>query len=426
MRRILFSGDGSSGDLLPMVLMAREFKLAGYDVCVCGSSEFSQMASDFDVPFEAYPHNYSKLYLENQRTGYIHNMRENIRHQEMLYQGEYELLSKIAPDFDVLINFLAEVFVPSVAEAFGIPNIKLYTFPVVRSERYAPPTGFPFITENKWVNRLQWDAAILAARHLFSFNATVNRLRGELGLPPVKDLLEDNSRCDHMMIGLYKELMPPCEAWKNIDYTYIGPCLPTTRVRLSDDLETFLGRGSKPIYIGFGSMRHADGDWLTRTLLDAVNDSGVRAIIAQARSDIGAGLRESENVFVLKDYPIPHHVLFPRVKAAVHHGSWITTHLAAQAGVPQLVLPQASDQYLWADIVSKNGLGPKGVDMNRMKARKLSAAIAQLTQRQEYESNARALAQRVRGIDGAKNAVRLFGRLQGRLQVDRRMSLEVA
>ncbi len=66
MKRILFSGDGSSGDLLPMVLMAREFKLAGYEVCVCGSSEFSQMATDFDVPFEPYPHNYSKLYLEQQ------------------------------------------------------------------------------------------------------------------------------------------------------------------------------------------------------------------------------------------------------------------------------------------------------------------------------------------------------------------------
>ena len=31
MKRILFSGDGSSGDLLPMVLMAREFKRAGYE-----------------------------------------------------------------------------------------------------------------------------------------------------------------------------------------------------------------------------------------------------------------------------------------------------------------------------------------------------------------------------------------------------------
>ena len=51
-----------------MVLMAQQFKRAGYDVCVCGSSEFSQMARDFDVPFEPYPHNYSKIYLENQQS----------------------------------------------------------------------------------------------------------------------------------------------------------------------------------------------------------------------------------------------------------------------------------------------------------------------------------------------------------------------
>jgi UDP:flavonoid glycosyltransferase YjiC (YdhE family) len=425
-RRILFSGDGSSGDLLPLVLMAREFKLAGYEVCVCGSSEFSQMASDFDVPFEPYPHNYSKLYLENQRTGYIHNIRENMRHQEMLFQGEFDLLSKIAPQFDVIINFLAEVFVPSIAEAFKLPNIKLYTFPVVRSELYAPPSGLPFITENKWVNELQWEAAIVAARHLFSYNSTINRLRGELNLPPTKDLLGNNSRCDHMMIGLYQELMPPCPSWNDFDYTYIGPCLPRTNVQLSDELEAFLARGSKPIYIGFGSMRHANGDELTRMLLDAVNDAGVRAVIAQATSNIGSGLADSENVFLLKDYPIPHHILFPRLKAAVHHGSWITTHLAAQAGIPQLVLPQASDQYLWADRVSKSGLGPKGVDMNRLKPKKLSAAIAQLTQRADFQSNARALAQRVSEIDGAKNAVRLFERLEGRLGAEKRVSVAMA
>lgn len=425
MRRILFSGDGSSGDLLPMVLMAREFQLAGYDVCVCGSSEYAQMARDFAVPFEPYPHNYSKLYLEKQRTGYIHNMRENIRHQAMLFQGEYELLSRIAPQFDVLINFLAELFVPSVAEAFRLLNIKLFTFPMVGSERYAPPTGLPFITENKRLNTWHWKAAALAARHLFGYNRKVNRLRGKLNLPPVKDLLAHNSRFDHMMIGLYEELMPPCKSWSDLDHTYIGPCLPQTQVRLSEDLEAFLAQGSKPIYIGFGSMHHAESEWLTRILLDAVHHAGVRAIVAQNASKIGNGLRRSENVFVLRDYPIPHHVLFPRLKAAVHHGSWIATHLAAQAGIPQLVLPQASDQYLWAHVVWKNRLGPSGVDMNRMRAKKLSAAIEQLTQRQEYEANAQALAARVSGIDGAKNAVRLFERLQGRLPMKSRVSYAV-
>ena len=414
MRRILFSGDGSSGDLLPMVLMAREFQDAGYDVCVCGSSEFSQMAEDFGVPFEPYPHNYSKIYLENQRTGYLHNMRENIRHQEMLYQGEYELLSKIAPQYDVLVNFLAEIFVPSVAEAFGLVNIKLYTFPVVRCDRYAPPSGLPFVTENGWLNRLQWSAAEIAAYRVFSYTDTVNRLRAKLNLPPIRDLLGSNSRCDHMMIGLYEELMPPCRTW-DFDYTYIGPCLPSAQVPLSDELEAFLAAGSKPIYIGFGSMRHAESERITRTILDAVRDAGVRVVLAQAGSDIGTGLRESDDVFLLTEYPIPHHVLFPRLAAAVHHGSWITTHLAAQAGIPQLVLPQASDQYQWAERIRRCGLGPRFVDMNRLKARKLSAAIEDLAGRASYARNARAFAERVAGIDGTKNALRLFEEIQGRL-----------
>jgi UDP:flavonoid glycosyltransferase YjiC (YdhE family) len=167
-------------------------------------------------------------------------------------------------------------------------------------------------------------------------------------------------------------------------------------------------------------MHHANGDWLTRILLDAARDAGVRVVLAQNNSKIGTGVRGSDDVFVLRDYPIPHHVLFPRLKAAVHHGSWISTHLAAQAGIPQLALPQASDQYLWANVVWKNGLGPRGVDMNRMRAKKLSAAIEQLTHVTAYESNARALAERVRGIDGAANAVQLFGRLERRLQGKRR------
>ncbi len=71
---------------------------------------------------------------------------------------------------------------------------------------------------------------------------------------------------------------------------------------------------------------------------------------------------------------------------------------------------------MWADVVSKNGLGPRGVDMNRMKPRKLSAAIAQLIGREEYESNASALAGRVSGIDGAKNALQTFEKIKDRLR----------
>ena len=399
--------------------MAREFQRAGYEVCVCGSSEFSQIAWDFGVPFEGYPHDYSKIYLDNQRTGYVHNIRDSIRHQQELFEGEFDVLSKLAPDYDVLINFLGELFVPSIAEAYGMPNIKLFTFPVVFSERYGPPAGLPFVSENKHINRLLWRAAVFSSRHFFSFHDTVSQLRARLGLPPAGDLATENARCDHMMIGLYRELMPPCPAWDRFDHSYIGPCIPSDDVKLSVELDAFLEQGSPPIYVGFGSMRHANADELTQTILAAVRDVGVRVVLAQATSKLGNGLEDQDDVHVLREYPIPHHILFPRLKAAVHHGSWITTHLAARAGIPQLVLPQASDQYQWADRISKAGLGPRGVDMNRMKVRKLSAAIEQLVQRDDYAVNASALGDRVRGIDGPRNAVALFERIKGGFETRR-------
>jgi UDP:flavonoid glycosyltransferase YjiC (YdhE family) len=370
------------------------------------------MAEDFGVPFEGYPHNYSELYLDKQKTGYIHNIRANIEHQELLYQGEHDVLSKIAGDFDVVFNLLHELYVPSIAEAFGLPNIKVATFPVLRSEYYGAPAGLPFLTENKFFNRLTWHAVVWGAKNLFSYNATVNRLRAEFDLPPINDLLSNNSRCSHMMMAAYDHLMPPCPTWTDFDYTYIGPSLPRTQVPLSDELEAFIEAGEKPIYIGFGSMRHQGAEALTNTLLEAVEQSGVRAIIAQAISSIASKLRGSENVYVLKEYPIPHHVLFPRLKAAVHHGSGITTHMAARAGIPQLVVAQASDQYLWGDMVTKRRLGPKWVDMNRLSAKKLGTAIEQLTTREEYAANARALEERVRDIDGVTNAIALFERLK--------------
>jgi vancomycin aglycone glucosyltransferase len=40
--------------------------------------------------------------------------------------------------------------------------------------------------------------------------------------------------------------------------------------------------------------------------------------------------------------------LFRRVAAVVHHGGAGTTTIAAQAGVPQVVVPQIYDQHYWA------------------------------------------------------------------------------
>ena len=50
---------------------------------------------------------------------------------------------------------------------------------------------------------------------------------------------------------------------------------------------------------------------------EAARDAGIRVVLARNGSKIGDGIQESDDVFILRDYPIPHHVLFPRLRAAV-------------------------------------------------------------------------------------------------------------
>ena len=236
-----------------------------------------------------------------------------------------------------------------------------------------------------------------AARHVFSYNATVNRLREKLGLGPIDDLLGNNSKCDHMMIGLYEELMPPCPTWTDIDHTYIGPCLPNTDVQLSDDLEAFLVRGSKPIYIGFGSMRHANSEQLTAKLLKAVSETGVRAIIAQNASEIGSDLEASENVFVLRGVPDPssHSVSSPQSRRASrklgHHAP------RGAGGHPAAGAPPGERSVSVVEHRCEERFGAQGRRHESPQGEEAQRGDRATHAGPAYEANARALAQRVAG-----------------------------
>jgi vancomycin aglycone glucosyltransferase len=64
---------------------------------------------------------------------------------------------------------------------------------------------------------------------------------------------------------------------------------------------------------------------------------------------------DGNDVFLVDE--VNHQALFPRVAAVVHHGGAGTTTTAARAGVPQVVVPQATDQPYWAGRVAALGAG---------------------------------------------------------------------
>ena len=85
------------------------------------------------------------------------------------------------------------------------------------------------------------------------------------------------------------------------------------------ELGNFLERGPPPIYIGFGSIVIDDPQRMTETLVEAVRQNGVRAIISRGWSNLGEAKQSDSQILYLGD--CPHEWLFKHMVAVVHHGA---------------------------------------------------------------------------------------------------------
>ena len=74
--------------------------------------------------------------------------------------------------------------------------------------------------------------------------------------------------------------------------------------------------------------------------------------------------------FVVRD--TPHGWLLPQTSVVIHHGGAGTTHSAARAGVPSVVMPLAGDQFFWADRLQRLGVAPAPVKVSNLRASTLA------------------------------------------------------
>lgn len=101
------------------------------------------------------------------------------------------------------------------------------------------------------------------------------------------------------------------------------------------DLEKFLQSGEPPVYIGFGSIVVSNPQKLINTVLLAVAQAGVRAIISKGWGNIVGP--PDPNIYYIED--CPHEWLFQHVSAVVHHGGAGTTACGLSKSRPSVIVP---------------------------------------------------------------------------------------
>ncbi len=201
-------------------------------------------------------------------------------------------------------------------------------------------------------------------------------------------------------LPMSRELVPQPADWPRHHRICGHWSLPAIEWQPPEDLLEFLAAGEPPIYAGFGSPAAFIRCEALTALVDAI--AGRRAIVSPGWSRIDSTVLP-RNFHVARD--VPHEWLFPRVAMAIHHGGAGTTHTAARAGIPQVVLPIGADHHFWAHRVALRGAAPKYPSKGRFDSRAVATMI-EFAQRDDTRMHARALGEAMSHEDGVGTAIR--------------------
>jgi len=392
---------GSEGDTRPLAALCRGLLDRGHDLHLFAEHSTLSLPRSLGIPCEF-------LSGDVRATLPIADPRQDLRLPEIvrsmkalkavIADNSASWLRTIAPhvrDSDaILFSSLAVGVGKALSEQFDKPAIGLFFQPITPTREFSSPM-LPPMDLPGWANRLTFRpahrqmsavcgrAAQAARREVFG-----TRSRSQL-------------RLDHpMLFGISQELVAQPADWPD-DHRICGHwSRASTDWQAPADLLDFLGAGEPPIYAGFGSPASFIRRKALGALIDAV--AGRRAIFSPGWSRIDSTVLPG-NFFVARD--VPHEWLFPRVSVAIHHGGAGTTHTAARAGIPQIVLPIGADHHFWARRVAMRGAAPKYPRNGRFD----SAAIARMiefSQRDETRRCARLLGEAMAREDGVGCAIR--------------------
>lgn len=321
----------------------------------------------------------------------------------------------------ILPPFIAECVIanpPSfghihVAERLAIPMHIMFTMP------WSPTRAFPHPLLNveygkKEGNLNLYSYTVCELLTWQGLGDVINKWRRKtLDLPGVPvatgTSLMTNLKVPHTYLWS-PNLIPKPDDWgSHIDVT--GFCFLdslSTNYTPDEPLRRFLESGTKPVYIGFGSIVVDDPTALTSIVFAAVKATGVRAIISKGWGGFGGKEEDApEDVFLIGN--CPHDWLFQQVTAVCHHGGAGTTAAGLRLGRPTIVVPFFGDQPFWGSMIAQAGAGPEPIPHKKVNAENLAEAL-RFAISDGAQNAAEILGARMRQENGALSAALSFQR----------------
>lgn len=404
---------GTRGDVQPAVALGKALKAKGHAIRVLAGANFRDwierhgleaFASKFDIE-SVMESDLGRDWIE--KGGNPINQMRVIK--KLTDQTGWQSMTEAwtaCRDADLIFSsFTSDIYALSIAEKLGMPHISMPLQPALLATRSGAVTMNAPLPNRTSIFNYLFGRLFLEPFNWRLSGKMVNRFRREVLS------LSSQTRAGYLAAkrrlftvqAFSRHVVPQAEDWPST--------IRTTGFWFLDehagwqppgDLIRFLNDGEPPVCIGFGSMIGRNLDQVTRIVIEAVRESGRRAVLLSGWAGIGNSELDKT---MYRIEAAPHEWLYPRVAAAVHHGGAGSTAASLRAGVPTVIVSHLGDQPFWGRRVYALGAGPRPISRTKLTASGLAAAIRTATSNPDMCKRAQELGAAIRAEDGIGQAV---------------------
>jgi UDP:flavonoid glycosyltransferase YjiC (YdhE family) len=415
--RVLLVPFGSHGDVHPFVGLALALRERGHRVTFVLNEYFGPLVRG--LGFEMLPVGDLRMFEDalrdpdffDPKRGFAAVARWVIEHAREAYPRVAEWY---VPGESVAVGGSMAFAVRLAQETLGVPAATVHLQPMVfhtlhetpaYSGGFAVPRWWP-----RWLKRVLFDQAY--ARFIDPHIVPgLNAQRAGLGLPPVRDPMRVWLHEAPLVLGFFPSWFgPPQPDWPP-RLQLVGFPLYDERDAspMSPELAAFLADGPPPVAFTPGSA-NLYGRPFFEAAVDACTRLGRRGVLlTRFPEQVPPGLPASVRHFAYA----PFSQLLPRAAALVHHGGIGTAAQGMSAGVPQLIMPLAHDQYDNVARMRRLGIA-RALPPAKFRGPAVARALGTLLDSPEVAARCRAVADRFaddpRPMERASEAIEALAR----------------
>ncbi len=367
--RIALATVGTTGDVRPFAILARELAERGHDVLAVSWPLHARAFTDAGIRFEAAGPDHGSGAIDAVALAAAgRNPMEQVKLLRDFHLADgvahYRRLRTLLAGHDLVVIHGIHSLAHAVVLDLDARWASVMFDPVLLRTPGLPPPGVPNLGP---LNPLLWD---VLERMLAGIGSPLDAVLAKAGSAQRRlPLFRARSPRCHVIACSPSVMRMPDRLPPGVAVT--GALVdPSPVSSLPDEAERFLADGPPPIAITFGSMRGIPNDTTTE-VARRLAEAGRRVIVQ------GAANGTSASAGILRIGAVDHRALFPRCALVVHHAGAGTAHAVAHAGVPSVSVPHIGDQAYWADRLHRLGCSPRPVALRQAVASRIVERVGE-------------------------------------------------